>query len=142
MTKNRRRLSAIREAEKLDRFNTMSTSELHALRIDYGAIANVRAHEQSKIHARIRTITEILRRRERGLEVSDHAVVRYLERYCGLDTDAIRAEIAAKVEAAENNKVDVTGEAVGHLIDGYVFVVARNSLVVTIHPKKEDDPDA
>lgn len=49
------------------------------------------------------------------VRVSDHAVVRYLERVGGFDIERLRAEIARRVEAG------VKAGACGVTIDGYSY---------------------
>ena len=48
----------------------------------------------------------------RTLAVSDHAVLRYLERVYGLDADAIRAEILAGMSERTRAALAVTGGTV------------------------------
>lgn len=62
-----------------------------------------------------------------GLHITDHAVIRYLERVRGVDIDAVRREIRSNVALA----TDYPG-ATGILKDGFRYVLA-NSAVVTIH---------
>lgn len=62
--------------------------------------------------------------------VSDHAVVRWLERIQGVDVDAIRERILdPKVRAA--CEIGATGIK----IDGFEYVIERGS-VITIQPAK------
>ena len=49
-------------------------------------------------------------------EVSDHAIIRYLERVHGYDIDALRANIAARVDEA------ACAGAVAVVIDGFRYV--------------------
>lgn len=57
--------------------------------------------------------------------VSDHALVRYLERTQGLDLDAVRREIGERVRRGA--EIGATGV----LIDGYCYVIEAN-VVVTV----------
>lgn len=60
-------------------------------------------------------------------DVSDHAVLRYLERVCGFDIDAIRrrcAELCAPAVAAGATSVQ---------IDGHLYILAGGRLV-TVRP--------
>ena len=61
------------------------------------------------------------------LLITDHAVIRYLERVCGVDIEAVRREIRAKASLIQ----DYPG-ATGILVDGFRYAVA-NGAVLTIH---------
>lgn len=54
--------------------------------------------------------------------VSDHAVLRYLERVGGFEIDALRAQIAERVDAA----AQIGATAV--VIDGFHFVIRRSPM--------------
>lgn len=74
------------------------------------------------------------------LSVTDHAVLRYLERKHGVDIEAIRAHIAQLVARG----VDRQGDAV--VVEGVKFVL-RGHVVVTVgqrqwqftKPERDDD---
>ena len=70
--------------------------------------------------------------------VSDHAVLRYLERVGGFEIEALRAAIAARLQRG----VDIGAGAI--VIDGFAYVIAREAgarpVVTTVlrvppHPK-------
>lgn len=61
--------------------------------------------------------------------VTDHAVIRYLERVAGMDIEALRCRIGHAVEGA------VEHDAAGAVIDGFSYKVRQTEagpLVVTI----------
>lgn len=60
----------------------------------------------------------------RRVHVSDHAVLRYLERFAGIDTEALRKMIQDKASAAAK------AGAVSVTIDGTCFLI-RDGCVVT-----------
>lgn len=63
--------------------------------------------------------------------VSDHAIVRYLERVHGYDIEALRLSIARRVDPAASMG------ASGVVIDGFVFKVRRDQhgpVVTTVLP--------
>ena len=62
------------------------------------------------------------------LKVTDHAVVRYLERILGYDIDLIRDAIATKAIKAQIKKLGPNGE----FINGNHRVVIKNSTAVTV----------
>jgi hypothetical protein len=58
-----------------------------------------------------------MKRREVDLEVSDHAVLRYLERAFGLDVEAVRAMIAGKaLTAAQLDACSVVTDGVRFML--------------------------
>ncbi|MBB4302331.1 hypothetical protein GGD81_001358 [Rhodobium orientis] len=67
------------------------------------------------------------------IPVTDHAVLRYLERVCGIDTEAIRARIYRKVTPA------LTSGATGVTVEGFRYRF-KAGVVVTVtglpEPKK------
>lgn len=60
--------------------------------------------------------------------VTDHAVVRYLERVEGMDIETIRREIGRKVDRA------VELGAMGAVVDGFVYRL-REGVVTTVAPR-------
>lgn len=67
----------------------------------------------------------------RRIEITDHAVLRYMERVLGVDVAAVRAEIRARVRLAEAHE---GAEAV--LADGVRFAIEGNAVVtVMLHTR-------
>lgn len=64
------------------------------------------------------------------VHVSDHALVRYIERVLGNDLDGLRDEIATRVERAVALRADAV------IVDGFRFVV-DGKVVVTVHEAHE-----
>lgn len=69
---------------------------------------------------------------QRQIRITDHAVLRYLERVRGLDVDAVRREIAVACRIAEKHP-----GASAVLSAGFRFTI-RADAVVTVAPKHED----
>jgi hypothetical protein len=67
------------------------------------------------------------------MTVSDHAVLRYLERVKGVDVKAARAEIAGLVASAEAHPACVAVR-----LDGWRFVI-RDGTVTTVHRACQPD---
>lgn len=69
----------------------------------------------------------------RTIRVTDHAVLRYLERVVGIDVEAARAQIAAKVAIAREHP-----GASGVRSDGYSYRLRGDAVttVLIIHPKR------
>lgn len=64
--------------------------------------------------------------------VTDHALVRYLERVRGIDMDALRQEIAAQVHAVDEVP-DGLPEPIGVVVGGFVFKLKGRS-ITTVAP--------
>jgi hypothetical protein len=72
--------------------------------------------------------------------VSDHAVLRYLERVGGIDIEAARREIAARVDRVIGDpRVIAVPEATGVVIDGFAYRL-QDGVVVTVLKVNHPDP--
>lgn len=69
---------------------------------------------------------------QRRIRITDHAVLRYLERVRGLDINAVRVEIAATCKIAEDHP-----GATGVLSGGFRFKINTDA-VVTVVPQHEN----
>lgn len=113
------------------------SSTLAAMRADIGSLMHVHGATVNRLRIEAEAITAILHSRDRPeLEVSDHAVVRWLEKVKGHDMDALRREIAsAALEAKKNGDGAICrakGDAVAYSKDNVTFVVARRNNIVTV----------
>lgn len=71
-----------------------------------------------------------------SVEVTDHGLVRYMQRVMGIDVEAIRKDVADMLSARE-----LPGSASGSMVvrlDGFRFVVLGGRLV-TVKPHKWND---
>jgi hypothetical protein len=66
--------------------------------------------------------------------VSDHAVLRYLERVLGLDVEAVRREIGHKVDLAQDHP-----GACGVVVAGFSYKI-RDGVVTTVLQVNRPDP--
>lgn len=64
--------------------------------------------------------------------VTDHAVIRYLERVKGIDIDAVRAEISAKCATGLEHG------ACGVIADGFEYRL-EGAVIVTVQPATRPD---
>lgn len=75
--------------------------------------------------------------KRRPFNVTDHALVRYLERVKGMDMDALREEIAAQVHAADQVPEGLP-EPTGVVVGAFVFkLVGRSVTTVAPHCQKD-----
>lgn len=68
------------------------------------------------------------------IAVSDHALVKWMERTGFINLDPIRHALAASIERATSAAEQIGASEYLVLADGMVFVV-RNSVVVTVVPE-------
>lgn len=69
----------------------------------------------------------------RGPDVSDHALVRFLERCGGMDVEAMRIALSASLARAHSAARSLGQSDYLITIDGHVFVV-RGETVTTVLP--------
>lgn len=67
--------------------------------------------------------------------VSDHALLRFIERAGGLDIEALRAELARSLARATTSAALIGTQDFTVRADGLTYVV-RNGIVVTILPAR------
>lgn len=112
----------------------MSNDELVSLRRECGQIMQILRSRIGKLNGTILKVNSILADREsdRGpeTEVSDHAVLRFLERYRGLDIDTLRQEIREIADAGEDLSNEYGKGAVGH--DNLILVRHRGRAIATV----------
>lgn len=139
MSKKRRdgRLPCMANLEAFARLADVPSSTLASMRADLGSLMHVHGATVNKLRVESEAITAILHSREKPeLEVSDHAVVRWLEKVKGFDVDALRHEIAdAAMEAKRTGDGSICrakGDAVAYSKDQVTFVVAHRNTIVTV----------
>lgn len=122
--------------EKFTELEAKPSSELASLRADLGSLMHVHGAMVNRYRLEAEAITSILHRRDRPeLEVSDHAIVRWLEKVKGQDMDALRREIATAALAAKQDggmNCRAKGDAVAYSKDNVTFIVAHRNNVVTV----------
>lgn len=70
------------------------------------------------------------------VRVSDHAVLRYLERVHGIDIEVLRREIGAQVDRARD-AVPLVGMN-GAVIDGMVYRLVDDTVVTVMHHSRPE----
>lgn len=88
------------------------------------------SQELNDAETELKRVNEQMRAAERTFQVSEHAVLRYVERVLQVQVATIPSTIAAAIQ----NKVEQLGDGRYPVVDGFVAVV-RNKTVVTIEPK-------
>jgi hypothetical protein len=85
--------------ETVEELLLRSRDDLHALRMDVRRRLEIAKRRLYALNSRADSIREALRVKEQGCEigVSDHALLRYLERYKGIDVPAIRRELSESI---------------------------------------------
>ena len=113
------------------------SSQLAAMRADIGSLMHVHGVTVNRLRVESEAITAILHTRDKpDFEVSDHAVVRWLEKVKGYDMDALRREIADKAKeaklAGDGSICRAKGDAVAYSKDNVTFIVAHRNAIVTV----------
>lgn len=104
-------------------------SVAHSLEANAEATLNLRRKEVALINARLRKV----RGENPSLQITDHAVVRYLERVVGLDIDSVRKDMIAKVP--EDHTYDSTPGFIKIDVDGLQYVI-RDNIIISVIPTK------
>jgi hypothetical protein len=86
------------------------------------ALAGIRGRKAALKRARIRAGAEIR-------PVTDHAIIRYLERHKGFDIETVRDEMRAIAAAADPAK---DGEHHIHQASGVIMVLGADGTIVTV----------
>lgn len=120
--------------------SSLSLDELHDLRIKLSRDYNKHIEEGHIIRARIDTIGAMMaeKRGAGDFGISDHAVLRYLERYKGLDVASVRTQIRELI----GQKTFRTKHPDHHFIgNGLVAVIPGGSIVATIYADDDTSDD-
>lgn len=118
-----------RELKRLNRKKEELSKELTANKEQTAELqrkGHIIRNEISEIDQEIELITQADLNED--LEISDHAVVRYLERVEGIDIEQIKTKIKGTIPAIEDF------ENMAYLKDGHRFIV-KNNKVITVTPK-------
>ena len=110
---------------------------------ELGRAINQKAREVTELRGRLDMVRMERERRDTltstGIHISDHAVLRYLERYKGVDTKEIREEIAAM--AKRSGKLDSGEQYVRHRDEETGITMGLNgvsNIVTTVFTEKEN----
>lgn len=131
------------QADVLSSIATLSDDELKNLTHELAREIEVLTNRRTALKQRIDGVRGERERRAtlttHGLHISDHAVMRYLERHKGVDVQAAREEIAAM--AIANGWRDKHTEAGARAIDATTGIVAgfngKTGVVTTILNRDE-----
>lgn len=137
------RMSAeISSAGVRESLETLPTEELVSLRQDMHNLHSLRKEEARRLQDQAVVISGIIASRERlhRYQLSDHAVLRWIERRGLLDLSVVREEMLAAADSARGT-VSVTGEAEGLVCGDMVMVVAKpHNCIVTVFPLAKIEP--
>jgi hypothetical protein len=112
----------------------LTLDELNVLRVELGREHNQHIQSANLTRKKLDTIKNVMFIRKNGgaIGVTDHAVLRYLERHKGVDVRAAREEIN---ELAQRRKASIEGSDGHYDIDGVTIVLPQGDVVATILPK-------
>ena len=115
----------------------LSIDDLIAERNSLGDQARQLGSRVAAMNSRMGLINKELTRRQAKStrpEISDHAVLRYLERARGMDVNAVRAEMEALIKTAENDKLQ---NGRGAFRNGDLLFLRRDRRVQTVFKVNE-----
>lgn len=141
-----RRMPSLVTVEELADLQSKPNGELVAMQADINSFRHLYGAMATKLRVQAEAISAVLRSRERPrFEISDHAVVRWLQKVKGMDMEIVRQEIADACQKASEAKPGVIcrakGDAVEYTADGISFIVARHNVVVTVHLGEKANAD-
>ena len=117
----------------------MTLDELNSLRVEIGRQHAIQCEAASVSRGKLDTIKAAMFALKHGgnIGISDHALLRYMERHKGIDVRAIRHELAS---LAKGTKTLIDGEQ-GHFLtsDGVVVVIPQGDVMATVLPAKQTD---
>ena len=108
----------------------LSRPALEAFKLEYETSRECLAELRKQLGAELAMVNDAIAiaRPKRGLGISDHAVLRYMERVRGIDTEAIRSEIQEAVASGQQIAPDAIA---GNKREAYIL---SGGQVVTVLP--------
>ncbi len=129
----RKRRKRVRE-EAMAQLMTLTTEQLNNLRHEIGREMGIQSRHINDLRIRLDAVRTEMERRSTmttpGIHISDHALVRYMERIKGVDVRAIRDEIGAMALRARTERDGRTGRR-RDPATGYTLGVDETTTVVT-----------
>lgn len=139
----RKRRKEEREKAKLA-LRDLPDDDLKNMTHELGRQINQKGREVTELRGRLDMVRMERERRDTstslGLHISDHAVLRYLERYKGVDTQAVREEIAAM--AKRSGKLDTGDQYIRHRDEKTGITMGINgdsNIITTVFTEREND---
>lgn len=120
-----------------DDVSRMSDDKLLSLRADLGDELRILQSQTQRLRARMDRVKKELAFRDRDeTMVTDHAVVRYLERIEGRDIDALRATI--RQIAFESEATDVQECRLHESGNRVIMNLVTNTVITILRPEDEE----
>jgi len=134
----KRRLPSLVTVEQLTNLQAKPNGELVAMQADINSLMHLHGAAVTKLRVQSEAIGAVIKSRARPrFEISDHAVVRWLQKIKGMDMEIVRQEIgeacSKAAEATPGVICRAKGDAVEYSHDGVSFIVARHNTIVTVH---------
>lgn len=111
----------------IDAVKDLTIEELQTASVQAGAAVNIARHEYQEAQIRFASIRHAINLKflNGKMGISDHAVIRYLERSKGMDIEAVRDEIRRLAEPYKNGELVPLG-------DGCHGVLFRGEMMATV----------
>lgn len=139
-----RRLRRDERQKAITVVRTLSDDDLKNVAHELGREMAQKANEMNDLRSRLDAVKMERQRRNTltsgGLHISDHAVLRYLERYKGVDTAVIREEIAGM--AKRSGRLDSGEQYSRHRDEKSGITMGINgvaNIVTTVFTEAEND---
>ncbi len=120
-------------ADFREQLSHMTLDDLHDLQGQLGQECSAANTAKNILRMKLDAVKSMMdeKRGQGDMGISDHAVLRYLERYKGLDVAAVRAEIRALISERRFSR---RRKAEHHEIgNGLIAVIPGGSIVATIY---------
>lgn len=138
--KERTRRRQVRR-EALETMQRLSDEELKNLRHELGREIGLQARVINELRTRQDAVKLEIERRDTktpaGIHISDHALVRYLERVKGVDVEGARAEIGEMAARAQRERDGRTGRRRDSVTGLVIGVDEETTVVTTVFAERE-----
>lgn len=72
-------------------------------------------------------------KRPRYIAVTDHALIRFMQRAGGVEMEVVRAQLAQALNRARNAADSISGGNYKIVADGLVYVIKNDTVVTVLH---------
>ncbi len=122
--------------EEKEKFREMTNDALYQLRTDLNKLSQSKHDEVQRLKGNVSSISKILKERRvedrNSFDITDHALVRYLERCKGFDIQSIREEILQDIRSATPFETPNRRSTISYKSGKFTYIVDKTKVIVTI----------